>query len=89
MAMFHATPYVLTIGVCKRKRSKDLFAVNHPDGWAVKKLNALKSSGIFKTQKIGDKWWRFSRCYYYWISGMVDRCSAHSGENKNSSQILN
>lgn len=30
---------------------EDRYVVKHPDGWAVKKENAERASGVFRTQK--------------------------------------
>ena len=33
------------------KNDEDRYVVQHPDGWAVKKENAERASGVFRTQK--------------------------------------
>ena len=33
------------------KNDEDRYVVQHPDGWAVKKENAERASGVFGTQK--------------------------------------
>ena len=34
---------------------KDRFVVNHPDGWAVKKSDADRASGVFDTQREAEQ----------------------------------
>ncbi|MGH9890744.1 MAG: DUF2188 domain-containing protein [bacterium] len=34
---------------------KDRYVVNHPDGWAVKKPDAERASGVFGTQREAER----------------------------------
>ena len=34
---------------------RDRFVVNHPDGWAVKKSDADRASGVFDTQREAEQ----------------------------------